>query len=429
MTIPKRYYRYGVAAEKALYDQVIRNVDGFVLPAHLVVDQQQSLGPWLADKGFYVDPMTHVWFSSTCDLENSTGGGFKRSYGKLMEVYGSPYSTIKDPTQKISLDVGLNEKNIAHRDFMESLARIVDFQIDFVGGMIRDAEIQAYEEVIREMEQKEVRVPTCASQTLPQRIVLPYIYFRGYDSDEYRLNKVIWEHVKECETKNVPLFAMIATDEPLSDWSRISEDLKGNVDGVVLWFSSIDEINSSVDQLTALRSACKTLSSDGFKVSIHSGGAFAMGLGFDGVEDVSGGITYGEQRAPDLVKGGPVPQRYFVPQLLRVMPQLETKFAIKRLGFDCDNLCCSPHKHDIDQFIKEFFPAKPGKPNTNWGPVRNTKLHYLYRFSQKINEVWKDGKDAGIGRLETMRTKAEASLPEDYWIHFDTWIQAYEKKI
>jgi hypothetical protein len=429
MSVPNRYYRYGVASEKNLFDQATMHVDGFVLPAQLVVDQQRSLGSWLAGKDFCVDPMTHVWFSSECDLENSERGGFKRSYGKLKSAYGPLFSGIDNPKTKIASEIGLDKLNPHHRDFEESIVRIVDFQLNFVGQIIADAEIEMYEKLLQELDEGlDVASPVSrrVPPTRPRRIILPYVYFRDYGTDEYRLNGTIWDYGGNCVTDGVPLYSLIATDDPLLDWDVIADDMKGKVKGVVLWFSDIDETNATIDQLVALRRACMTLSGKGFDVCIHSGGAFAMGLGFDGVKDVAGGVTYGDRRAPNLVEGGPVPQRYFVPQLLRVLPMGETKFAVKKLGFDCENPCCSSLQHDLGLFMSATFP---GNPATSWGPVGRTKLHYLYRFKQKMIEVWKDGKDEGLDKLEAMRATAESLLPDEYWSHLATWIQAYDSDL
>jgi len=424
MTIPMRFYRYGIAAEKELFDGVKGCADGFVLPAQLVVDQKASLSPWLKGKKFFIDPMTHPYFSDQCEIGNSDGSEFKRSYDKLREEYGSPYSDLAAPNDKLDASTIL----ASFDTFSESLDRVVSFQETFVQKRI-DEDLQEY---FRILSQHGLMPSGSGSEyenteTKPDRLLLPYVYFENTQTQEYELNRRIWNWGKDYGSRfSRPLCAVIATGKRGADWPVVVDHLKGKVACVVLWFSEIDELTSPIEDLIGMRRACQSLSKEGLRVHIHCGGAFAMGLGFDGVNSVASGATYGGRRALSLVEGGPVPQRYFFPQLLRVLALADARFAYEILGLECNNDCCRDAGSSVDSFVATFFP---GDVETSWGPTRNTKLHYLRRFKQKMNEIWKDGKEAGIVRLMAMKEKAEASLPEDYWAHFDAWIQAYEKKI
>jgi len=428
MTIPKRYYRYGIAAEKDLFDG-IRDEDsvyGFVLPAQLIVDQRMSLSPWLRERTFFIDPMTHVWFSDLCDLRASDGKTFKRSYEKLRQEYDSPFSDLSPPGGKLDAASILSSPGKLEH-FIASAERVVSFQSTYVQDRI-DEEIVEYNRILAEEGYgiRDLNAMAQDERTKPDRLVLPYVYFTSTQTSEYELNKRIWDWFANKDRSPVPYCAMIATSEPSSDWDAIVRDLKGKVTQVIVWFSQINEQSSGADQLIRVRKACSSLAKNDFHVHLHSGGAFAMGLGFDGVESVSGGATYGERRPMTLVEGGPVPQRYFIPQLLRVFPLAEATFAFERLGLDCNNRCCEGLDSDVNAFVERFFP---GKKDTSWGPTWYTKLHYALRFAQKMDEIWKDGKSTGLSRLTEMMHAAEsAGLHEDYWQHLNTWIEAYSDR-
>lgn len=425
MSIPKRYYRYGIAAEKDLFDQVKAEdcVDGFVMPAQLIVDQKSSLAPWLMDKRFFIDPMTHVWFSDRCDLGGSNGNEFKRSYEKLRQKYGAPFSELSQPTDKIDASSVLASDS-KFKNLLTGAERILEFQDTFVQERV-DEEIEAYNEILKEKgygtefpsKMKDRRT------TKSDRLVLPYVHFETTQTKEYELNKRIWSKFEGENAYQIPMCVVVATSQPGPDWDTIVNDLNGRFSQAILWFSEIDELSSTADQLLQVRRACKSLSDRKFTLHMHSGGAFAMGLGFDGLDSVAGGATYGERRRLALVEGGPVPQRYFVPQLLRVLPLAEARFAVETLGLDCHNACCSDLDSDADAFVAKFFP---GKKETSWGPTWYTKMHYVLRFKEKMREIWKDGKDTGIARLTDMKGTAEAAgLHEDYWSHLSSWIEAY----
>ncbi|MBE0526571.1 MAG: hypothetical protein IH631_06480, partial [Candidatus Thorarchaeota archaeon] len=342
--IPKRVYRYGVASEKRLFDEVPGSADGFVLPAHLVVDQRNSLSPWLAGKDFCIDPMTHVWFSDQCDLSNSDGNEFKRSYGKIRDEYNHVFSKIVAPSQKLDAKKLLDAARLDGNEVDNMIKTVLDYQSNFVDKAYWDQEIEEYNIILKRagLDAKGMQDSArSGGRILPVRLVLPYIYFTSMDTVEYELNQLIWDRSTELYDGEIPLYALIATDDPSLDWEKLKSDLGTGIHGTILWFSDIDEMTAQKDQLVDIRRGCKTLSESKIDVCLHSGGAYAMGLGFDGLTAVSAGITYGERRSASIVEGGPVPQRYFIPQLLKSYPLGETKYALQKLGIECKNPCCS----------------------------------------------------------------------------------------
>jgi hypothetical protein len=313
-----------------------------------------------------------------------------------------------------------------HTQFFESITRIIEFQLNLIKNNI-DSEVLEYENILNELNNIDYGNVNLGTDNIgPEKIILPYIFFQDEKSDAYKLNKQIWKKVSE-NYDDPPIYAVIAAYDPQGiDWQIISQDLSHNVEGVILWFSEIDEMNSPVNKLVNLRKVCKTLSNNNINVCIHAGGAFSMGLAFDGVNSIAAGITYGERRRLDLTAGGPVPQKYFIPQLLTSFPYGETKLAISKIGLDCKNPCCSGFDEKIDQFMRNFFP---GKRETSWGPTTQTKLHYLYRFKQKMAEIWEEGRDQGISKLISLKEEMSEKLPSRFWQHFENWIKAYESNI
>jgi hypothetical protein len=359
-------------------------------------------------------------------LTNSDGSGLKRSYGKIKDEYNTIFSSITQPAKKLDVSSLLRPTN--KEKITEMIQSVLRYQTEFVNKTYQDNEIEEYYRILKELgaeTQSSLDFLERTRSVLPEKAILPYVYFISQSTPEYELNRVIWALAADTHDDNaLPLYAMVATDDPSLDWTEIASELRGRVDGVVLWFSDVDELAAPVDQLIGVRKACKILKENNLKICMHSGGAYSMGLGFDGVEAVAGGLTYGERRPAELVEGGPVPQRYFVPQLLRCFPLGETRFILTKLGIDCSNPCCSGIKN-VNDLIAEFFPDD----ETSWGPTTMTKTHYLYRFKQKINEIWQDGKDEGLQRLKEMTTQARATIPNKYFQHLDNWTQAYEADI
>lgn len=426
-SVPKRYYRYGIAPEKALIDEVSKGSDGVVLPAHLVADQRSSIVPWLRGKSFYIDPMTHVWFLKSCNLVDKKGN-FRRAFNRLRDgPYGPLFSNITEPRQKINPSDLFDDAGKPVNNLKTSIQSIINFQVNFIQEVAKDEEIAEYEAILKQLSDDYVIKPGWepSADVRPDRIVLPYIYFPSEKSIEYQANKLIWDEASITYEDDLPLFAMIATGYHAMDWSRIAADLKGKVDGVIIWFSDLDEVTAPPKQLIELRKGCKILSKEGFRVVIHAGGAFAMGLGDDGVELVSGGITYGDKRGVDLVEGGPVPQRYYVPQLVRPFTVADAIMAVEALGMDCTNECCAHCQGDVSSLVNIFFPGD----EPPYGPVAETKRHYLYRFKQQMDEIWSNGRESGIEWLEASKNKAEETLFPKLWQHLDNWIEAYKEQI
>lgn len=427
MSIPKNYYRYGIAAEKKIFEEVPSSVEGFVLPAQLVIDQKDTICKWLnnINKKFAIDPMTHVFFSKDCDIWNKNHDDFRRSYKKIREEYGEPYSALSTPDEKIDVSSVLDLTNPKHEMFMKSVISVINFQLSFVRDSL-DSEIAEMYSIAAE--QGFSLGPGLADYMANLKacvIIPPYLFFKNTDTQEYQLNKLIWQKVKK-DFSNEKIYTMIATYDPLSfkDWDIVIQDLKGCCEGVILWFAQISELDSTPNQLIALRKVCNKLSNAGFKVCIHAGGAFSMGLGYDGVSVVSSGITYGESRPEELVIGGPVAQKYYVPELLNHYPKGDIMRIIASIPISCNNQCCSSVKNDFKAFEEHMFPRK--KPESLSGPTYFTKLHHLHNFKKSVKDIWSSTKEEGIEKLKKKKEEAALELPSKYWGHLETWIKVYE---
>jgi hypothetical protein len=306
---------------------------------------------------------------------------------------------------------------------------ILDFQLNFVTEAHHNKQIARYFEILRARGIDMPAPPRTGeigdAPILPERLVLPYVYFINQNEPEYEVNKRFWAAGSALSQTEVPLSALVATNNPNLDWGALALDLKEAVKEVILWFTDVDEFTAPKNQLVGIRRGVSALAAEGFKVHLHSGGPFSMGLGPDGVTSVSAGATYGERRPAELVEGGPVPQRYFVPQLLKCFPVAETRFIIERMGIDCNHPCCQGLQSASD-LIDKFFSGGPGGIETSWGPTENTKKHYMYRFKEKMFEVWQQGRSGGISVLESMLAEVSPKLPSRQWQHLANWIEAYE---
>lgn len=425
MEIPARFYRYGIAPEKDILDTAGPDCyDGVVLPAHLVVDQKDSLSKWLVEKNHYFDPMTHVFFLEDCEIFNSKGE-FKRPYEKLRTRYGPPYSTISNAHVKLkAIDIiNIPDKK---KEFIDSITNIIDFQENFVKQSYFDNEIDELNKLAKEEGFEENLIPPPDDIDIhPDFIVLPYVSFDSMDTAEYYLNKLIWDEFDKSYSTR-PIYAMISTYSNCIDLGRLASDLRGKVDGVLLWFTDIDEYNSDVEELLNVRRAILSLSNDGFQVRMHSGGPFYMGLKQDGLLSVAGGITYGEVRKASQVQGGPLPQRYFIPQLLRVYSKGDAEFILNLIPLECKEPCCNRFLKANDNFFTKLFP---GDPATTFGPMTEIKLHYLYNFKKTMQKIWENGYQEGIEHLESNYNELKDVLFDGMFEHLDVWAKTYSYKI
>ncbi|GAI86473.1 unnamed protein product, partial [marine sediment metagenome] len=123
------FYRYGMAKEKNLFLQNKEFFSGLVLPAHIALDQKDSLPEWLAANNinYFVDPITYIFTEETAKLYNKKMK-LRRSYKKFIEAL--KLESINFINENLTIDFfkskgSFDDKKVS--DFVESIMRV---QID-----------------------------------------------------------------------------------------------------------------------------------------------------------------------------------------------------------------------------------------------------------------------------------------------------------
>lgn len=339
---PAVILRLGSHAEKDYFLKTVEYWDGLIVGANLLEAAPGATATLILKFAgekhkipYYVDPMTYAfgayvengvkrtdldWIKSEQKVKE--GGKkkvvrlFKRSYRALAKKIGGP---IQAAIQNVAGIDALNPGEI--KQLCQS---IVEYQLT----RVRD-------EFAADPEYKDIadRVP------LPAAVFAPYFYIDpDHASDGFGL-------FFECAAATVkaagqtPVHAVLCTDVSTLSAPKFLEEAaslvkKSGVAAVWLWFSRFHEEAADLHQLKNFRSFIEGLLE---KVAVYNmhGGYFSLALSRFGLNGVSHGIGYGEQKDVIPVIGQSTPTvRYYLPDLRRRLgvPQIERAF--KGLGVE-----------------------------------------------------------------------------------------------
>ena len=407
---PQVILRLGSHAEKDYFLKTVKLWDGVIVGANLLEATPGATSSLIVKFAgekhrvpYYVDPMTYAfgtyvengvtrsdldWIKSEQRVKVSSRPGqskipqrrFKRSYRSLAEKFGGPVLTALENNSGITaLDqFQINQLCEAVVQYQANRVR-KEFESDSEYAQIAD------------------RIP------LPAAVFAPYFYIDpNQDSDGLALfSKCAASAVKIGG--DIPIHAVLCTDVStlqspkfLGDAASLIKD--SGVAGVWLWFSRFYEEASDLQELMTFRTFVETLRQ---KVEVYNmhGGYFSLALSRFGLNGVSHGIGYGEQKDVIPVIGQSTPTvRYYHPKLRRRLGVPDIERALNDIGvvtpadfFDevCGcAICRGVIRTDIKQF-SEFgnlhYSTRNSKRQTQTpAAARRCRFHFLLnRLSER----------------------------------------------
>ena len=291
------------------------------------------------------------WIKSDQKVKASTVGGkphkvverrYKRSYRNLAQEFGGPaLAAVNDDTGIAALDP----------DQVKALCEaVVQYQVNRVR---REFEVDP--------EYKDIAdgIPS------PAAVFAPYFYI---DPDRAEDGVTLFFHCAASAVSvgsSIPIHAVLCTDVSMLDRpefldfaaARIKDS---GVAGVWLWFSRFYEEKAEPQQLVNLRAFVENLRQRVRVYNMH-GGYLSLALSRFGLNGVSHGIGYGEQKDVIPIIGQSTPTvRYYLPELRRRLgvPQIERTFAgigVRSAANFYERVCsCAICRGVIQNDVKKF---------------------------------------------------------------------------
>lgn len=388
---PQVILRLGSHAEKDYFLKTVKLWDGVIVGANLLEATPGAttslIVKFAGEKHrvpYYVDPMTYAfgtyvengvtrtdldWIKSEQKVKVTSKAGqskiiqrrYKRSYRSLAEELGGPVLAA------LERDTGITTLD-QHR-VNQLCEAVVQYQADRVRmGFKSDPE---YAQITD-------RIP------LPAAVFAPYFYI---DPNQENVGLTLFSQCAASAVKiggDIPIHAVLCTDVSTLENPKFLRDAASlikdsGVAGVWLWFSRFFEEKAGLQQLMAFRTFVENLRQ---KVEVYNmhGGFWSLALSRFGLNGVSHGIGYGEQKDVIPVIGQSTPTvRYYHPKLRRRLGVPEIERALNDIGVESpaeffDKVCgCVICRGVIQSDIKQF--SKFGD------------LHYSTRNSKRLTQT------------------------------------------
>lgn len=417
-TDPSVILRLGSHAEKDYFLKTIKLWNGLIVGANLLESAPGATSSLIfkfaGDKNnvpYYVDPMTYAFGAYVergatkprTDLDwikseqkdrktKQVQKLYKRSYRALAHALGGPILSA------IQNDLAISPGQLRASDIKTLCESTLHYQLQRVRS-----EFQLDPDFARLAD----KIPP------PAAIFAPYFYIDPTDADAGLALLGDLASTSAGLTTERPVHAVLCTDVSAlrseTFLERASDTLiKSGVAGVWVWFSTFYEDAATLEELFAFVTLLGKL---GEKMSVFNmhGGYFSLALSRFGMNGVSHGIGYGEQKDVIPVIGQSTPTvRYYLPDLKRRLsvPQIERALAgvgVKTADDFHQKVCgCAICRGVIGTDLKNFSsfgdlhystPHSKKKAQTPEAAQR-CRFHFLLNRASERDALKK--KDAGV---------------------------------
>lgn len=302
----KIHLRFGMPKDIPAIHEAERLIDGLVIPAHILAHQSASTAAFvcsLPKHDYVVDPMTWI-LQSPRERHLRKDNTLRPSVGK--------WCAMMHPSLEALIMSGDSRATLAVADLppiKECCSRLVDFQLESVSIGHVDPRAKKYLE----------RYST-VRPTLPRAVLPPYFIFSAVNDSWYvasleaaRAMKAVAVE-KSVQVEVAPVIAcgigVLDAESSLSianDYSEFSR--------CFLWIDGFNQAAASAENIRRVRGLVAALSTKGVAVESLYGGFLMMLMQSDGMEAVSHGILYTQDKTGEQVPGGGmVPERYYIPE-------------------------------------------------------------------------------------------------------------------
>lgn len=298
--------RVGSLSDKKVVEASEDHFDVLVVQGNLAVSAPQGLATWTLGKELWIDPITYAFAASPAYLRSDgKKGGYKRTFVKLAEAFGPPYSTALlenerriQPTDFSGIDLGV------------SISRVIEWQQGIFAPPEEDEKYGA-------------------TPISPALLTIPF--FPLAVQNPTNPDPPDWLDV------NLQMIATAAGRFPASRlaagflaeldvfdhrnfdaWLNAYADSleAAGVEHLWWWISDHDEIETSLQRAAKMLSSFRMLADRGINVHQAFGGSLSSLALSHGLTTVAHGVNYWEQKGWEPISTGGLPSaRYFHPHL------------------------------------------------------------------------------------------------------------------
>jgi hypothetical protein len=361
----KTHLRFGMHRDIELIHSEADNIDGLVIPAHILSYQSASTSVFVTSmpgKPYIIDPMTFV-FQNRADAILKDGTKMRPSMQKLCDDYKiEPPDTLFEtyPYGHLATDdLGVCE------DLTRS---VIEFQLSKVASASETSAASKYLKRYGE-----------TKATLPRLLLPPYFCFQGTADEWYTLSLTCARKAAELrkDIKIAPVLCCPIEVLMNGESERVASDY-ATFDAAILWIDNLIQTDVVVGHAIAVRKWIKSLNDAGIgHLEALYGGYMMMLLGMEHLDAISQGILYTEHKSIKMTPGsGGAPERYYIPEfhefrslsqtdlILHKHPDLLCKCPVCRevLGDNPDNIIY--FRDDPELLRKHFLSVRHEEANS-----------------------------------------------------------------
>lgn len=424
--------RVGSLSDKKVIEASTEHFDVLVVQGNLAVSAPQGLATWALDKPVWIDPITYAFAASPAYLRSDgKKGGYKRTFLKLADAFGEPFSTALDNNRSVV------PEDFSRVDLGASVERVVKWQ----GSVFEPPD-----------EDKKYGAPPIS----PALLTIPFFPLAVQDlgsphpPDWFGVNlALISEAAGRFPADRLAAGLLAELDvfdhENFDVWldSIIERLQETGIHHLWWWISDYDEVDTSLQRAARLLSSFRKLDEAGIKVHQAFGGSFSGLALARGLTSVGHGTNYWEQKGWEPISTGGLPTaRYFHPRLrerLRVPEAIAIiDLMIESVEEFFEQVCsCSICRSVVGNDLGNF--GAYGEVNIKTRRTRGggtaefdsptpealfrTKCHYLHAKGAEVSQAI----DPGFNASSALREDAE------FWAsdltrtrHLDRWAIALD---
>lgn len=192
----------------------------------------------------------------------------------------------------------------------------------------------------------------------PLFYISPGFFFDSPEDEWFKLNIKLMELAaeKSLEQKTYGYLPISKNCFDHTYIDEIADRIPNKINGVVVWFEDFEDTFANENELRFVAQMVKSLSERGLNIINLYGGFFSVLLSEIGLQGYSSGLCYDTSRNREIVPtGGPVPLRYYIPEINRLMRQLDVEGFYKYIKPSCEcNICEEKMKNSVDNKTGEL---------------------------------------------------------------------------
>jgi hypothetical protein len=422
--------RVGIFRDRPVFEACRLAYTSVIVPAHIAAYAGDGLwgfltgiqevgGPldfWYDPMTYYVELGTEYWFR-----------GSEENLGPVGTLPAGDETRIRPAFRELLRSYGLLETALtgtsgAVRDRLitDGTARVLDFQRNGVSPKTKTA-VAKYARILGlALDDNSLR---------PSRLVTPYLAITGRDAAGENNQALLNMAALEAKQTGEMMWGLLAFESNVAVGALSPEETArlhlGELDGVGVWLSGLDEYTAGSAQLRAYRALVHSI---GRPVWLVYSGFYGLLLSLDGVEAVSHGVYYTEsKRIRSAVGSGPPAERYYIPRLHRFF---EPARALRAISLAPGLACECPECPSLDELRKELVLSSKA-PERRMAWISRLQRHFLLARAREVQDVSANSRADVLARLIVTRDEVRVALaayPEEarrLTAHLTTWNESF----